>query len=391
MSGSVLFHVQYLLGIGHLQRALRIADALADLGIAVTLVSGGPPIDALGGSRARRIVQLPPIRARDAGFVLVDETGRPAGEEVWRARSEALFAAFAESRPDVVVIEGFPFARRAFRGELDPLITAARAAEPRARIASSIRDILVMRDDPARHREIVERVRADFDLVLVHGDPAFVPLDASFPAAGEIADRIVYTGYVAAADDAAQEAAAGPATGEVVVSAGGGAAGRALLRAALATRRAGVLAEAPWRLLAGPHLPEDEFRALSDGLPQGVIAERFRHDLAGLLRQARVSVSQAGYNTVLDVIAARAPAVFVPFAEGRESEQTLRAEHLARRGVAEMVPGAELSPERLGAAILRAAARGPGALALDAGGARRSAEAIAGLIGSRMRPAGPLA
>ena len=40
---SVLFHVQYLLGIGHLQRTLRIADALVRHGIAVTLVSGGPP------------------------------------------------------------------------------------------------------------------------------------------------------------------------------------------------------------------------------------------------------------------------------------------------------------------------------------------------------------
>ena len=29
MNGSVLFHVQYLLGIGHLQRSLRIAEALA--------------------------------------------------------------------------------------------------------------------------------------------------------------------------------------------------------------------------------------------------------------------------------------------------------------------------------------------------------------------------
>ena len=376
VSGSVFFHVQYLLGIGHLQRALRIVDALAERGLDVTLVSGGMPLDALAASRAQRVVQLPAIRARDAGFALLDEAGRPVSDEIWQARRNALFAAFATARPDVVVIESFPFARRAFRVELDPLIAMARGREPRVRVVSSIRDILVRRDDPARHRAIVARVRADFDLVLVHGDPAFVPLDASFPAAAEIADRLAYTGYVAAepADDAPPDTH----RSEVVVSAGGGAAGRALLEAALAARRAGVLADMPWRLLTGPHLPEPGFQALGEGLPRGVVVERFRPDLARFLRQARVSVSQAGYNTVLDVLAARAPAVFVPFAEGRETEQTLRAGHLAAKGAAEIVPGTELTPARLAAAILRALSRGPGTLAIDTGGARRSAELIAG-------------
>jgi predicted glycosyltransferase len=389
--GSVLFYVQHLLGIGHLQRAQRVADALADLGLAVTLVSGGMPVAVLRASHTYQVVQLPPIRARDADFALFDEAGRPVGEALWRARRDALLGAFAAARPDVVVLEGFPFARRAFRAELDPLIAAARAATPRPPLVSSIRDILVVRDDPARQQQIVERVRADFDPVLVHGDPAFVRLEASFRMAPAIADRLVYTGYIA---ETAEAAAAAPPDGgrrEIVVSAGGGAAGRALLETALAARRAGHFAGLPWRFLTGPHLPEAAFRALSDGLPQGVVIERFRHDIARLLRQARVSISQAGYNTVLDVLAARAPAVFVPFADGRETEQTLRAEQLAARGVAELVPAGELSPERLAAAIGRALARGPQALAIDTGGARRSAELIAGLIRQKRRRFAPSA
>lgn len=387
MAGSVLFYVQHLLGIGHLQRARRIANALAARDIKVTLVAGGMPVAELAAGRTVRVVQLPPIRARDASFTLLDEAGRPVDARLWQARREALLAAYAAARPDVVVIEGFPFARRAFRGELDPLIATARGA---ARLVSSIRDILVRRDDPARHRAIAERVRADFDLVLVHGDPAFIPLEASFPAAAEIADRLRYTGYVAApkAETADAEESGDERTG-VIVSAGGGAAGRALLQTALLVRRAGVLAAAPWRLLAGPNLPEPEFRALGSGLPPNVIVERFRPDLPRLLRRARVSVSQAGYNTVLDVLAARAPAVFVPFAEGRESEQSARAEQLAARGVAEVVSAAALSPEHLAAAMQGALARGPGALALDTNGARRSADLIAGLIGAPDRPAGP--
>ena len=104
-----------------------------------------------------------------------------------------------------------------------------------------------------------------------------------------------------------------------------------------------------------------------------------------MLRRCRVSVSQAGYNTVLDILAAGAPAVLVPFAEERETEQTLRAERLAARGVVEMVPPAALSPERLAAAIERAAGRRPAALAIDMGGARRTALAIARMLSERTK------
>ncbi len=115
-----------------------------------------------------------------------------------------------------------------------------------------------------------------------------------------------------------------------------------------------------WRLLAGPNLPAAEFAALTAELPEGVVVERYRADFPQLLRRCRVSVSQAGYNTVLDILAAGIPAVLVPFAEMRETEQTLRAERLAACGVVEMVAPAELSPDRLAAAIERAVARPPG-------------------------------
>jgi predicted glycosyltransferase len=373
----VLFYVQYLLGIGHLQRSLRIAEALVHDGIAVTLVCGGPPV-VLPRDPALRIVQLTPVQALDAAFELVDSAGQPIDDALRDGRRAALLAAFAAARPDVVIIEGFPFARRAFRFELEPLIAAVRTAVPRPRLISSVRDIVVVRDDPARHRDIVLRVRRDFDAVLVHGDPALIPFDASFPAAPLIADRVIYTGYVCP-----PAASAGPAVvtggGEVVVSAGGGAAGRALLEAALASRRSGCLAELPWRLLAGTNLPEADFAALRADLPAGVAVERFCYNFVGLLRGCRVSVSQAGYNTVLDILAARAHAVLVPFAAGRETEQLMRAERLAALGAAELVRENELSPQSLAAAIERAAAREPATVAIDTGGAAKTARLIAAM------------
>ena len=383
MNGSVLFYVQHLLGIGHLRRALRIVDALAREGINVTLVLGGEPVAELGSGSAARVVQLPPIRSRDAAFAeLVDGAGRAVGEEIRSRRRDALLSAFAAGSPDAVLIEAFPFGRRAFRFELDPLIEAARSLRPRPLVLCSLRDIVVAPRDAKRAGEIVDRVRADFDRVLVHGDPVFVPLEASFPLASEIADRLIYTGYVGAVDEPAGMAPPdeGLPNDEVVVSVGGGAVGGLLLSTALESRRRGCLPTLGWRLLAGPNLPRHEFDALADDLPRGVVLERYRADFLQVLRRCRVSLSQAGYNTVLDILSAGVPAVVVPFAAQRETEQGLRAQRLAASGVLEVVREDELSPERLCRALDRAITRGPQPIAIDTGGARRTAKAIGELI-----------
>jgi predicted glycosyltransferase len=380
VTGSVLFYVQHLLGIGHVQRAFRLADAVAREGISVTLVSGGEPLPGRFCVQSARIVQLAPIRARDASFKeLVGPGGRPIDEKLREARQGALLAAFAAARPDAVVIEAFPFGRRAFRFELEPLIETARLRRPRPRVLCSVRDIVVMPDDPKRRREIIDRVRTDFDFVLVHGDPGFIPLEASFSAASEIADRLIYTGYISETDPiGGGDEAAG--VDEVLVSVGGGAVGTTLLSTAIEARRRGCLAGLTWRLLAGPNLPQQAFGTLAGALPEGVVLERYRLEFPQMLRRCRVSVSQAGYNTMLDILAAHAPAVVVPFASERETEQQLRAERLATSGVLELVPETDLTPVRLARAIERAVARGPGAISVDTGGAHRSARLIANLI-----------
>jgi predicted glycosyltransferase len=390
MTGSVLLYVQHLLGIGHLRRSLRIVEALVRESVRVTLISGGEPLPSLACPSAERVIQLPPIRALDAGFkVLVDEMGRPIDDELQTARRSALLAGFGDEQPDALLIEAFPFGRRAFRFELDGLIEAARARRPRPLILCSLRDIVVLPNDPRRSNEIVDRVRDDFDFVLVHGDPAFIPLEDSFPLASEIVDKLIYTGYVAEAHQAGDAATSDQTgAGEVVVSVGGGAVGGALLRTAIETRRRGCLADLTWRLLAGPNLPEPEFAALAAGLSEGVVLERYRPDFPHILRRCRVSVSQAGYNTVLDILAARAAAVVVPFASGRETEQSLRAQRLAARGVLELVPENQLSPERLASAIDRAIFARPATIAIDTGGARRSARLIADMIRSPDREFG---
>ena len=192
MSRRVLFHVQHLLGIGHLRRTARLARACAERGLDVTVASGGLAVAEVAFGDAA-LVQLPPLRAADESFrTLVDDGGRPI-DDAWRARRrDALLDLFARVAPDVLVVEMFPFGRRQLRFELLPLLEAARASG--VYTVSSVRDVLTARK-PERTAEAAAWAGALFDAVLVHGDPAVIGFDESFPAAADIHDRLSYTGY----------------------------------------------------------------------------------------------------------------------------------------------------------------------------------------------------
>lgn len=374
----IFFYVQHLLGIGHLRRAAAITRALERHGLNVAFVAGGEPVPGLdlGGAE---VIQLPPARAGDSGFgSIVDAAGRPI-DDTWRDRRRAaLLTAFDRWAPEVVLIELYPFGRRPFRFELRPLLDAAAARQPRPAILCSVRDILVGRNDLQRTAEIVDIIRRRFDLVLVHGDPQVIEFGATFPAADVIASQLRYTGYVVGEPPVIADSRTGE--GEILVSAGGGAVGAPLLQAAVSARLRTRVAEQPWRLIAGPNLPERDLRALTATAGRNVMIERFRADFQTLLRNCRLSVSQAGYNTVMELLAAGTRAVVVPFAEGGETEQLVRARLLADRGLLTVVDPETLTPETLASGIDAADRGARPAVSFDMSGAEGTARAIINAI-----------
>jgi predicted glycosyltransferase len=381
----VLIYVQHLLGIGHLQRSAIVARACAEAGLEVMLVSGGTPVPDLPLGEAR-LVQLPPCVATDPSFkVLMDGEGRPV-DEAWKARRrERLLELWRAFNPHALVIELYPFGRRLMRFELLPLLEAAQAAAQRPLIVSSARDVLQDNEDnAARLQKMLEAFERYFDRALVHGDPAFIPFERTFPHAPRIAARIAYTGYVV--DSAPEPPPAGDADGEgeaeVLVSAGGGAFGAALLETAIRARAATTLAERVWRVRAGVAPAPERIAALRSLAARcgggRVIVEPNRPDFRSRLRGCVVSVSQAGYNTLLETLQAKARAVMVPYVGRKETEQTLRARLLAERGAIDIVEEAALAPDTLVAAIERALRRPRGAgVAIDMNGAQRSAALLA--------------
>lgn len=378
MSRRLLFYVQHLLGIGHLKRAATLTRALTAAGLDVTVVSGGmdvPGVD-LGGAR---FVQLAATRATDVSFKTLVDTNDTPIDDGWRARRrDALLATARAFDPHVLLFELFPFGRRQMRFEVMPVIEAAAQRAKRPAIVSSVRDVLVAQAKEDRNREMLALVKQYFDHVLVHGDPRFIPFDRTFPLAREIADKLTYTGYVV--DRSGRSAInTGQGRGEVIVSAGGGAVGVAFLRVAMQARALTALTDRPWRILVGVNVPEEDFAKLQAVAPDGCIVERGRADFPALLTNCTLSLSQGGYNTVMEALEAGCRTVVVPYAGGLETEQTLRAREFERRGALHVVDERALAPDALAAAVARALAAPPGNnRSLDTGGAETSARLLRG-------------
>ncbi len=224
----VLFHVQHLLGVGHVARAAALTRGMRAAGLDVTVVMGGEPVPNVDFGGAE-LVQLPWVRASDTSFkTLLDSAGRPVDAAFFEHRRDLLLDLFATRKPDALLIEHFPFGRRKFGVELEPLIAAAKTQE--APVFCSLRDVLVEKGEGAKSAKAIAIIQKSFDKVLVHGDPSVLGLEQTFPCATEIAGRIAYTGYVVDRRDR-PSSSGDPADGhdEIIVSIGGGAVGLDLI------------------------------------------------------------------------------------------------------------------------------------------------------------------
>jgi len=342
---TVLFHVESLLGSGHSRRIDLLARACTKNGLHAVVATGSPWENA-DGPLPYTLCQLPAALVSDGNFShMLDAYGHLVDAVWWQQRATLLQDCVNELRPTIVIVEGFPFARRRFRQEILQLIKQVRALRPEALIISSIRDILQPRS-PERE-EATQVWFQHFDRVLVHGDPEFIPLSASCGFAEKIAPACFYTGWVT--PKVTSESDTDQGCGEVIVSAGGGAAGTELLSViAQAKELSEHLREATWRVLVG-------HRGQTIPAIPGIIVEPNRTDFPVLLSNCRVSISQAGYNTVADLVAANCRAVLVPFEGGGEREQWLRAMRLDDLGRAVIIRESALTAANLAAAVDRAA------------------------------------
>ncbi len=366
---KLFFYCQHSVGMGHFVRSSAMAERLSQA-FDVVFLNGGllPAGTPFPGAVAR--VDLPPLGMRDDATLVSLTPGLPVDAALQRRRDQ-MIALLNTVKPDVVLIELFPFGRRKFEGELLPLLTAAHAGGAnRPLVVSSLRDLLVtarrnQQDFDDRARALCDRL---FDLVMVHTDPLFARLEDTFRPSTPLATPVAYTGFLTRGS---VEQPPGDRSG-VLISAGGGHVGEPLFRAAVAAHDINWPAlQLPTTIVAGPFAAPTVLADLQAAAArrQGLTVLPQVPNLVPLLMSARASVSQCGYNTALDLLRSRVPALVVPFAEGRENEQTTRAARLADRGLIRTLPSTDLAAARLAGAIRELLHFAPAMTTLDMNGA----------------------
>ena len=334
---KILYYCQHVLGIGHFFRSLEICRALKDH--RVIMVSGGEPVKT-GLPAHVQTISLPPIMM-DSNFRQFLPGHEHGGiEAVKTIRRNRLLEVYESEKPDCLIIELYPFGRKAFRFELDPLLMRIHADHPRrCRVVCSLRDILVEKTDVAAYEDrVVQILNQWFDAVLIHADSRLVQLNETFSRIADIRPSLIYTGFVTPRPEPRDrgrirnDIGLTEADRLIVVSAGGGKVGMKLLHAATQAFLACQceLNQNRMQVFTGPFLDEPDFDALLCNKVPRLEISRFTPDFPAWLAAADLSISMAGYNTCMDILSARIKALVYPFRQNRE--QSLRATRLEQAG-----------------------------------------------------------
>jgi predicted glycosyltransferase len=331
-----------------------LACGLNAAGHQVHLVEGGRPVPHARDSAEPQAVRLSPL-ARFGGTLVALGSTAPV-RSVIEDRARELARAVERIRPDVFLIDHYPFSKWELDLEIAAAIDAGRACNPAVRILCSLRDITRQTryeeaDSLSYEERILAQLGARFDGILVHADPAFTRIDEHFARGGDFPVAVEYTGFVthpltSGIQDSAEVSAEGP---YAVLSCGGGAGSFAFLRAAMEAfrRLAGGGALGSMHLIVFPSAAADasELEALETLAGDGPFRiRRFGPEFERCLHASALSISRAGYNTCAALLRSRTRAVLAP--DPVMSDQEFRAKRFVELGLATVVEG---SPPDVGA------------------------------------------
>jgi len=343
------------------------------------------------------ILQLPALKTNPDFSNLHACASSRSMDEIKPLRRTMLLQALARFKPDAIVTELFPFGRKHFRFELLPLLEQTRQESRGPLLVSSVRDILVKRKDQEEFEQrACDLVNAFYDLILVHGDEKFQTLDETFSRVNDLHCPVIYTGYVArksrvAAADASRSLPAEYRPPMIVVSNGGGQylSGQMLLERVLQAAQL-LRSRIPheFHLFAGPLMPDTAYSRLELQArgSDNVKLARFTADLMAVLRRADLSVSMAGYNTIMDVLGTGVRAMVYPVTTNDDQEQIVRAGSLAKAGIIDVIRTEELVPEKLARKLEHALGKEPALLPVNFDGAANTVRILKKFLAAHREP-----
>lgn len=373
---KILFYCQYSLGMGHLVRSLALAETLANE-FDVTLLNGGRFPKKMRFPENVEIVNLPPL-AFCENKQLISCDKRRSVARVKDLRREIILEKYAELKPEIVLVELFPFGRKKFADEILELL---KRAQGKAKIVCSLRDILVggRRDQERFEEKAIRTANEFFDAVLIHSDEKFAKFEDSLKTKTELKIPKYYTGFVVPNYKTAERKNLQSDKKKIIVSAGGGIVGESLLRTAIEAHKTLLKTEnIETKIVAGLFLPEEIFQKIRAEVREikDLKLVRFEKNLRGAMAESEVSVSQCGYNTAFDILLSGVAGIVVPFDADGEDEQMIRARKLENLGALKVLESKNLTAENLASEIKKSFSFQPKEFSLDVRGGQNSAKIL---------------
>lgn len=352
---KVLIHCQYVYGIGHLVRALQVAEGLCTH-FEVFLLNGGEVVPNFQLPPVIKCIQLPAIYKMETADFLTPVEPNQSLDECFRLREKIIGSTVEHIKPAILITEHFPFGLL-FEDEVLALISLVKKVNPDAKIVCSVRDVIESGKGGTKDQYVCELLNKLYDLVLVHGDVDIIPFSSSFPLAIEISIPIYQTGYVV---DPILNPNPDIEKPLLVVSVGGGRLGDELLSAVLDAHEA-ILEKWDHHLVlfTGAFQKDSSSlreRVLHEGLKQVTICTFDKKVYRQTVSKASVIICLGGYNSLIEAVSTQKPVlVYKREFHGANKEQDLRSTLFQHAGYINIIYPDDLVRPRLAELILDAA------------------------------------
>jgi len=382
----ISYYCQHVLGVGHLRRSLEICKSLAK-DHETTLILGGPPtsIDTTG----MKVLQLPGLQMDKEFNNLAPCNATISLETTKEMRQHVLYNHFVSASPECFITELYPFGRKAFRFEIDPVLKDIKNRMlPDCKCIASVRDILVEKEQGKEKFEnrVVETLNNYYSAVLIHADPQVITLDETFTPLKEINIPLHYTGFVSERPSSTgnrwirERLKLSKQHKLIVASIGGGSVGEELLYAVLEAFKKLVTAQplAHLQIFTGPYCAPKDYENICSHKQHNITVDRFTDSFPDWLTVADLSISMAGYNTCMNILQTGVPALVLPFMQNRE--QTLRAKKLGEKVPMSLLTQGDLTADKLSAKIAKQLKKQYQTTTINLNGADQSSKIINSIL-----------
>ena len=344
-------------GLGHMQRTASIAWEIYRLRPEASILTFSD--SQLGQffpiSRHHDYIKLPSIAKEGPGNWKATHL-RMSFPEILQLRKELISNALLNYAPDIFLVDHMPHGAM---GELLPSLEAMKHFGLRTQNVLGLRDILdspevtINRWQVEGAYDVIERFYAR---ILVFGMQNVYDVAANYQLPENATKKLFYCGYVANLDHERNAynirdryLADAPAdTRLIVVMAGGGADGYSMM-STLIEALPKVLEEQPCILavITGPFMPVEliaDLERRAGRLPVQMLEAVT--DSTSYISAADLVIAMAGYNTSVEILRNKTPAILIPRA-GPSAEQRTRARLFSEKHWVDMIDPDELSPENL--------------------------------------------